>query len=133
MEVFDRAEIARKTAELYKKAALRFSEIQTSAYQGAPSDVLRDADEFLYQHDRMIRDLILDSSIRAYWRETMKTAAVRPRLTLVRMALSILKAAGMGSLKFVRRLDSQVREKERERLPLLSQSKPSAEQQKVVV
>lgn len=133
LEVFDRAEIARKTAELYKKAALRFSEVQTSAYQGAPSDVLLDADEFLYQHDRMIRDLILDSSIRAYWRETMKTAAVRPRLTLVRMALSILKAAGMGSMKFVRRLDLQVREKERERLPLLSQRKPPAEQQKVVV
>lgn len=133
LDVFDRAEIARKTVELYKKAALRFAEVQTSPYQGLHGDALLDADEFLYQHDRMIRSLILDSSVRASWREFFNMAKVRPRLAVARIVLSLLKSLGFGSLSFVKHLDSEIKQRDFERLPIRGKTKSSNQKKNVQV
>lgn len=133
LEVFDRVEIARKTVELYKKAASRFSEVQNSPYSGLRENVLFDADELLYQHDTMIRDLILEKSFRKFWSDTFKMAAGRPRLAIARISLSFLKTLGLGSSNFVRRLDLNVKERERARLLLGRSRKPANEPTKAVV
>jgi hypothetical protein len=132
LAVFDRVEIARKTVGLYEKAAMRFKEVQSSPYQGMPGNVLFDADEILYQHDTMIRDLILEKSTRKFWSDTFKMAAARPRLAAARIGLSLLRMLGLGSHDFVRRLDLNVKERERARL-LLGSKKTENDKEKAVV
>ena len=128
LEVFDRVEIARKTMELYKKAAERkTARAKTSLYQGDKGNVLLDADETLYQFDIMIRDLILKTSLRKYWADIGKIAVTRPRLAVAKLSLSVLKASGFASSDFVKRLEWQVRDKQRSKLILSAPKKPLSE------
>lgn len=133
LEVFDRAEIARKTVELYQKASARFAEVQTSPYQGLRGNALLDVDEFIYQHDRMIRDLILGNSIRAFWGDTVRMFTRRPRLAAARVGLASLKAIGLGYTSFARRLDSSIKNRERPNLLLPGHNVARSEQKKMVV
>lgn len=128
LEVFDRVEIATKTMELYRKAAEKLStRSTTSLYQGEKGNVLRDADETLYQFDIMIRDLILKTSLRKYWCDIAKLSVARPRLAAAKVSLSILKILGLGSLDFAKRLESLVRVHGRSKLILSAPSKSASE------
>ena len=134
LEIFDRVEIARKTMELYEKAADRFSrQSHNRIYQVKDGNLLRDADETLYQFDSMIRDLILEHSVRKFWGDLSKMAVKRPRLAAARLVVAFLKTVGLGSLDFVKRLETDVRQRDRAKLLLSQPRKTVSEPDKAVV
>jgi hypothetical protein len=125
LEVFDRVEIAKRTTELYEKAAERMKEHEkTGLYGGDARKVIYDADEILYKFDRMIRDLVLKHSSRAFMESIFKLVLKRPRLIAAKLILSLLETVGLGRGKTALKLKEQIRDKERIRL-MLAQSEVS--------
>ncbi|MBA3857049.1 MAG: hypothetical protein C0507_09100 [Cyanobacteria bacterium PR.3.49] len=119
LEVFDRMEIARRTTELYEKAASRRQErAKTGLYQGPPGQVIYDADEILYQFDRMVGDLVLRHSSRAYLESIFKLIVKRPRLVLAKLLFLFFKTFGLSNHLSARKLKEQIRDKERIKLML---------------
>ncbi|MCC6977414.1 MAG: glycosyltransferase family 4 protein [Candidatus Melainabacteria bacterium] len=122
LEVFDRVEIAKRTTELYEKAAERMKEHEkTGLYGGDARKVIYDADEILYKFDRMIGDLVLKHSSRAYMESIFKLVLKRPRLIAAKLVLSLLETVGLGRGKTALKLKEQIRDNERIKL-MLAQS-----------
>ncbi len=124
LEVFDRKEIARKTAELYEKAALRFAQNQKARLSNvSPEKILIPADEILYRFDRMIGNLVLETSFRARLRAFAELCLKRPRLAVAKFAVTLLNLTGFGQIDSARKLKKLVAEKERSRLIFSDQLK----------
>jgi len=129
LEVFDRVEIAKCTTALYQKAAESMKERQkTGLYEGDAQKAIYDADEILYQFDRMIGDLVLRHSFRAYLESIFKLMLKRPRLVGAKLVVALLDATGLGTGKTAQRLKEQIRDKERIKLML---AKPGVHQETV--
>ncbi len=117
LEVFDRKEIARKTAELYEKAAARFVHNREGRlYKDSSENILLPADEILYRFDRMIGDLVLQTSLRARFKAYAEMTFKRPKLTVAKIAVGIFNAFGLGQSDSAKNLKKQVAEKERSKL-----------------
>lgn len=128
LEVFDRAKIASRTAELYEKAAIRFEKRAAArVYNGSQQNVLIDADETLYLFDRMIGELVLTTSFRARVRSLFHLSYKRPGLFLAKTGLLFLKTFGLSSLPAVKKFERQIWSKERSKLVLSNKTQDPGE------
>ncbi len=127
LEIFDRTEIARKTASLYEKAIDNFkSQPQRAIYNGGPENIIGDADETLYLFDRMIGNFLMESSLRVFLKENVGLLFKRPRLSLAVFLHGLLRLIGLGENVSVQRLKSHIDMKERSTL-ILGSTKNTAE------
>ena len=114
LDVFARDQIARKTAQLYEKAADRFKQNRNRRLcRHADERVLISADELLYKFDRMIGDAVLNASWRARLRAMKELCFKRPRLALAKTALALANCLGCGKSERAIKLKEQIAAKER--------------------
>lgn len=93
LEKFDRKEIARQTAELYRQAVSRYSRRCGQAlYMKTPGGALSDAESFLYAYDKALYDFLYSQSIAFRIKHWWLLSTRRPRLTLAILFTEALKS-----------------------------------------
>ncbi len=92
MKVFQRAEIARQTAEVYESAKQSFTvRCQNPQYLRSPSEALADMETMLSAFNMMVHNLLYQYSLRyrfAYW---LYMARLRPRLLAAKVAVRVTR------------------------------------------
>ena len=122
VEKFDRCEIARQTAELYKLAQANHRD-QTDLkqlYRHQYQQALTDAEDFLNAMDRMLYDMLFQYSYRFRINHWWRHLKARPRFFLCKFLLKALKIAhlplgkkAVTSSPLIRKLEDKIQEADR--------------------
>jgi glycosyltransferase involved in cell wall biosynthesis len=120
MQVFQRAEIARQTTEVYESARQSFVlRKQTPQYMRSPSEALADMESIASAFNMMVHNLLYQGSIRyriAHW---VHMGRMRPKLLAAKVALRVTRkiedmtgARGKILPKHVEWLEQEIRSKD---------------------
>lgn len=118
LDKFQRTQIAKETLALYEQARRSFAAKQHKLYLKDPDQALSDAAVFLYSFDKMIYDVLYQTSFRFRLRHWWRLGSSRPRLFAARVLLRAAKGiSGIFLPKntapaLVRWLEKQINERQ---------------------